>query len=208
MKMPQTLQAKNIGLDVLRDSFRLQYVADESFFPEWRDCLIEVTIQEKGQLDQIQAGYLNQIQSPPLLEKTIQIIVISPLLFIAGLYLSPFHIHAEKSIKISSDDDGKIIKGCLDILLLRDGFWAMVIESKRASFSIEAGLAQMLAYMMAAPHPDQPCYGLIASGSDFIFIKLTQNETGPKYSTSDQFGMRRSGDLYQVFRILKGLAQS
>ena len=49
--------------------------------------------------------------------------------------------------------------------------------------------------------------GLISSGSEFIFVKLTQDETGPKYSTSDQFGMRRSGDLYEVFRILKQLAR-
>ena len=205
--MPQTLQARDVGLDVLQDLFRLQHVQDISFFPEWRDSSFEVTAQEKHQLDQIQAGYLNHIQSPPLLEKTIQIIVVSPLLFLAGLYLPPFRIHAEKSMKISADDDGKIIKGSLDILLLRDGFWAMVIESKRASFSIEAGLAQLLAYMLADPHPDRPGYGLIASGSDFIFVKLTQDETGPKYSTSDQFGMRRSGDLYEVFRILKQLAR-
>ena len=47
----------------------------------------------------------------------------------------------------------------------------------------------------------------MGSGSDFIFVKLTQDETGPKYSTSDQFGMRRSGDLYEVFPILKRLAR-
>ena len=45
--------------------------------------------------------------------------------------------------------------------------------------------------------------GLIALGSDFIFVKLNRDEVGPKYLISDQFEMRRSGDLYQVFRILK-----
>jgi hypothetical protein len=204
--MTQTLQAKNIGLGFLRDSFGLQYVEDPSFFPEWQTALADVRPQEKQQLDQIYLGYINQIQSPPLLEKTIQLIVVAPLLFLAGLYLPPFQIQAEKPIEISENDDGVIIRGSLDILLLRDGFWAMVIESKRASFSIEAGLAQMLAYMLSAPHKDRDCYGLIASGSDFIFVKLIQDETGPKYSTSDQFGMRRSGDLYEVFRILKRLA--
>jgi hypothetical protein len=206
--MMPTLQARDVGLDTLSQSFGLQLVQDKAAFQEWDDHLPEMAPQEQHQLDQIKAGYLNQLQSPPLLEKTIQMIVVAPLLFLAGLYLPPFHIHAEKSIAITSDDDGTIIKGSLDLLLLRDGFWAMVIESKQASFSIEAGLAQLLCYMLAHPNPEQPCYGLIASGSDFIFIKLVQTESGPRYSTSEQLGMRRSGDIYQVFRILKRLTQN
>jgi hypothetical protein len=205
--MATTLQAKDVGLNVLEKSFGLKWIQDDVFFPEWEEGLAEITPQEKQQLDQIKAGYFNQIQDPPLLEKTIQMIVVAPLLFLAGLYLPPFRIHAEKSIEISSMDDDILVRGALDILLLRHGFWAMVIESKRASFSIEAGFAQLLAYMLANPDVDRPCYGLIASGSDFIFIKMVQHETGPQYATSDQFGMRRSGDLYEVFRILKRLAQ-
>jgi hypothetical protein len=208
MAMVQSLQAKDVGLNVLMRSFGLQWIQSDDFFTEWQTDLAELTVQEKQQLDQIRAGYFNQIQDPPLLEQTIQMIVVAPLLFLAGLYLPPFHIHAEQSIAISSEDDGVLIRGMLDILLLRDGFWAMVIESKKAEYSIEAGFAQLLAYMLAHPNPDRPCYGLIASGSDFIFVKLTQDATGPQYATSDQFGMRRSGDLYEVFRILKRLAQA
>jgi hypothetical protein len=206
--MVQSLQAKDVGLKVLTRSFGLKWIQSEDFFTEWRTNLLELTPQEKQQLDQIKSGYFNQIQDPPLLEQTIQMIVVAPLLFLAGLYLPPFHIHAEKSIAISSEDDGIVIRGALDILLLRDGFWAMVIESEKAEYSIEAGFAQLLAYMLANPNPNQPCYGLIASGSDFIFVKLIQDEAGPQYATSDQFGMRRSGDLYEVFRILKRLAQA
>jgi hypothetical protein len=205
--MVQVLNACNIGLGTLSKSFGLKLIQDKAAFREWNDHLPEILPQEEQQLDQIKEGYLNQLQSPPLLEKTIQMIVVAPLLFLAGLYLPPFHIHAEKSIAITSDDDGTIIKGSLDLLLIRDGFWAMVIESKQASFSIEAGLAQLLSYMLAHPNREEPCYGLIASGSDFIFIKLIQTESGPRYCTSDQLGMRRSGDIYQVFRILKRLTQ-
>ncbi len=207
MSMVQSLQAKDVGLKVLTRSFGLKWIQSEDFFTEWQTHLSDLSAQEKLQLDQIKTGYFNQIQDPPLLEQTIQMIVVAPLLFLAGLYLPPFHIHAEKSIAISSEDDGIVIRGALDILLLRDGFWAMVIESKKAEYSIEAGLAQLLAYMLANPNPDQPCYGLIATGSDFIFVKVMQDAAGPQYGTSDQFGMRRSGDLYEVFRILKRLAQ-
>ncbi len=205
--MVTVLNAKNVGLNTLSKSFGLQLIQDKAAFPEWDEQLPDISNQEQQQLDQIKDGYLNQLQSPPLLEKTIQMIVVSPLLFLAGLYLPPFHIHAEKSIEITSDDEGTIIRGSLDLLLIRDGFWAMVIESKQAFFSIEAGLAQLLSYMLAHPNPENPCYGLIASGSDFIFIKLIQTASGPRYCTSDQLGMRRSGDIYQVFRILKRLTQ-
>jgi hypothetical protein len=205
--MVQTLQAKEVGLKFLRKTFGLEWVRDPDFFPEWRDRLPVVTDREQAFLDCIREGYFAQLQEDELLERVVQLTVISPLLCVAGLYLTPFEVRAEKSIEIADEDDGVLIKGTLDILLMRDDFWVMVIESKKAEYSIEAGLGQLLAYLLATPHPDRPCYGLLASGSDFIFVKLTQGATGPKYSTSEQFGMRNSGDLSEVFRIIKRLTQ-
>ena len=49
-------------------------------------------------------------------------------------------------MEISEEDEGVIIKGSLDTLVLKDRLWLMVIEAKRGSFSIEAGLPQILAY--------------------------------------------------------------
>jgi hypothetical protein len=69
-------------------------------------------------------------------------------------------------------DDDVIIKGRIDTLVLKDQFWLMIIESKKASFSIKEGLAQILAYMLGSPHPDNICFGMIATGSEFIFLTL------------------------------------
>jgi hypothetical protein len=83
----------------------------------------------------------------------------------------------------------------------------MVIEAKRASFSIEAGLAQILAYMLANPNPEKPCYGMIVTGGSFIFVKLIKGET-PQYARSDLFGIsNRTNNLHDVLRILKRLTQ-
>jgi glutamate/tyrosine decarboxylase-like PLP-dependent enzyme len=82
----------------------------------------------------------------------------------------------------------------------------MVIESKRASYSIEAGLAQMLAYMLGNPNPEKPSYGMITSGGTFIFVKCVQ-ENYPKYATSNLLATRNPGDLYSVLKILKRLSQ-
>ncbi len=85
-------------------------------------------------------------------------------------------------------------------------FWVLVVESKRVSYSVEAGLAQLLSYMLAHPNPEQPCFGIITNGSSFMFLNLIKNNS-PQYATSKLFGIRNPGDLYTVFRILKRLAQ-
>lgn len=206
--MVTTLQARNVGLAVLRRSFGLEWNRDPNFFPEWQQDLPNLSKREQAFLDNVREGYFSQLQGDgEVLEKIVQLTVVSPLLCIAGLYIAPFEIRAEQSIELETEDDGVIIKGTLDILIIQQNVWVMVIESKKAEYSIEAGLSQLLAYLLAHPNQSGICYGLLASGSDFIFIKLVRNEQGVSYGTSDQFAMRRSGDLYQVFRILKRLTQ-
>jgi hypothetical protein len=79
----------------------------------------------------------------------------------------------------------------------------MVIECKQAAFSIEAGLAQILAYILANPYLNQPTVGMITTGGSFVFIKLNQG-TQPQYATSKSFELRNpDNELYDVLRILK-----
>ena len=84
-------------------------------------------------------------------------------------------------------------------------FWFMIIESKRAAFSVEAGLAQILAYMLANPHPQDPCYGLITTSGSFVFLKVAHNGR-PRYALSKSFAIRDpDNEFYQVLAILKYL---
>ena len=133
--MVETLQAKDVTLRDLMDNFKLQLVQDEQFFLEWQEDLPSLTKFEKDSLDRVREGYFNLITDPPLIEKTIQLAVLSPLFFLAGFYLPPFQIKAEKSIEITAEDEGTIVRGQIDILLIKEQFWVMAIESKRASFS-------------------------------------------------------------------------
>lgn len=83
----------------------------------------------------------------------------------------------------------------------------MVIESKRVEFSLEVGLPQILAYMLANPSSNQQTLGMLTNGRDFQFIKLTQQDT-PHYAISESFDLRNPGnELYTVLRLLKRLAQ-
>lgn len=205
--MVQTIQAEKITLRELITLYGLQLIEDDQFFREWQDKLPELTDQEKELLDRIKAGYINLRNYPPLLENTVNTAVLSPLLFVGKFYLPPFHIKLEKSVEIATEDAGTIIKGRIDFLLLHEQFWVTVIESKQVAYSVEAGLDQILAYMLATPHPEKPVFGMITSGGSFIFIKLVKGET-PQYATSDIFDIRNRGnELYSVLRILKHLSQ-
>jgi hypothetical protein len=198
----QTLQARDINLRDLIDQFGLELVRDEQFFWEWQQDLPEITDSEQQFLDKVKASYINLVSYPPLLEKAVQISILSPMLFLAD-----FHIKTEKSIEIAEEDDGVMIRGQLDILLLKEQFWVMAIESKAFSFSIEAGLAQLLACMMANPHPERPGFGMIATGGSFIFVKLVKDAM-PRYATSDQFAvLNQKNGIYDAFRILRRIGQ-
>jgi hypothetical protein len=205
--MTQTIQAKDIDLRYLIDNFGIQLVLDQHFFREWQEDLPEINNFDKQLLDKVKAGYFNLLNYPHLLEDVVRMAIIDPILFIGDFYLAPFYVKSEESIDIAVPDEDVIIKGRIDTLVLQDQLWVMIIESKKASFSIEAGLAQLLAYMLGNPYPDKPSFGMIATGSEFIFVKLIK-ENRPLYALSKGFFMRNPGnDLYDVLRILKRLTQ-
>ncbi len=205
--MVQTLPAKAITLHDLTEKFGLQFIEDELFFREWKDDLPEITEEEKKRLDRVKASYSNLLEDPPLLENTVKMVVLSPLLDLADFYLPPFRIRSEKSIEISLEDEGVIIKGQIDVLAVYDQFWVVVVESKQAAFSLDVGRSQLLTYMLASPHPDRSTYGLLLNGSSFRFFKLEKGET-VQYAVSRIFDLFNPGnDLYQVLQVLKRLAQ-
>ncbi|MBD2776218.1 restriction endonuclease subunit R [Iningainema tapete] len=203
--MTNTIAAENITLEQLISLFGLELVETEDFFSEWQDNLPELTLQEKELLNQVKAGYINLRNYPPLLENTVNTVVLSPLLFIGKFYFPPFHIKLEKSVEVETEDNQTKVKGRIDVLLLNDKFSVTVIESKQVAYSVEAGLDQILAYMLAAP--SQQVYGMITSGGSFMFVKLVKSNP-PMYGTSDIFDVRNRGnELHDVMRILKRLSQ-
>ncbi len=207
--MINTIPAETITLEQLRDLFELELVEDRTFFTEWQANLPELTEQDKELLDQVKAGYINLRNYPPLLENTVNTIVLSPLLFIGKFYLPPFHIKLEKSVEVETADGETKIKGRIDVLLLNNKFWVTVIESKQVAYSVEAGLDQLLAYLLASPHNKVygQVYGMITSGGSFMFVKLVKGNP-PRYGTSNIFDVRNLGNqLYDVLRILKRLSQ-
>jgi hypothetical protein len=201
--MSETILAKDVTLHDLEGKFHLQLVEDPQFFPEWQTDLPTIDEHERQFLDKLRAGYFNLIKYPSLLENTVQMAVLGPLLYLADFFLAPFHIRSEVSVSISDVDEEITVEGKIDILALKEHLWVVVIESKRAAFSIEAGLAQLLSYMLANPAPNHLNFGLITTGGSSVFVKLVDGQT-PQYALSRIFELRNPGnDLYAVLSVLK-----
>ena len=202
--MTQSLQAKTLTLREVKTKSNLQLAEDEQFFREWMDDLPEITDEEKRYLDKVKAGYTNSAEYP-MIEDTVKMVVLAPLLFLADFYLTPFHIESEKSVELVTVDEDILVRGSIDILLLMESFWVVAIEAKRAQYSLEAGLPQLLFYMLSNPNPDRPTFGLLTNGSNFRFLKLIKQDT-PQYALSYEFVIDRANDFYEVFRIFKRIA--
>ncbi|MFW9258481.1 type I restriction endonuclease [Nostoc sp. CALU 546] len=215
--MIQVIQAQNVTLAYLKKKFALYKSEDDKFFTEWFDYIPEVSELEKQYLDRVKNNYLNVLENAPLLEEAVKLVVLSPLLDLAGFYRPPFYIATKESVEISEDfiiddevtteDTKEIIKGKIDVLVLQDQLWLLIIESKRSSFSLAKAIPQALTYMLANPQPDRPTYSLVMNGEDFQFIKLIKQDK-LMYALSDRFTLYRcENELYKVLNILKKIGQ-
>jgi len=187
--------------------FGLIRVEDEQFFPEWFEGLAEITKAEKANADVLRRRYLYQRSDGDLLEGTVMLLLVSPVLGLAGFYDPPFKIKAESSVELVLDDGEEVLRGRIDVLILQSSFWVVVLESKKTTLSVLSALPQALAYMMANPHPDQPVFGIVTNGDDILFVKLTAAPT-PQYDLSRVFAPFTSAkELYLILQILKHLGQ-
>jgi predicted type IV restriction endonuclease len=203
----QTLQANRVTLAILESQFELRATGDRAFFSEWQTATETITPDEQQMLERVKANFDSLLKEPPLLEGAVKMVILSPLLDLAGFYQPPFRIRTEAEISISSADEetGVVIRGAIDVLVLLEQLWVLVIESKMSDFSLTKALPQALSYLLSSP--TRPCFGLITNGSDFVFIKLDQTEQ-PLYATSKVFSLLAPGnELVDVLRVLKHLGQ-
>jgi predicted type IV restriction endonuclease len=201
--MVQTIQAHLVKLSDLKHQFGLTLVRDPSFFLEWSNGSIEITEFERFWLDRVQTNFSSLMDNPPILENGVKMLVLSPLLDLAGFYQPPYRLETEASMEIEAEDEGEIIRGRIDALVLRESFWLVVIESKQSDFTVTKAIAQTLAYMFGNPNPERTTFGMITNGSDFLFLKLARQPT-PQYANSRLFSLLNPGnELYEVLRVLK-----
>jgi len=202
--MVQIIPARDISLYELEEKFGLQLATDTNFFTEWIENLPALTDNQKQAIARVKSNYLNLNKHRLMSEEAVKMVVLSPLLDLAGFYQLPFEIETETSVEISAEDESFIVKGNIDVLVIQKRFWVLVIESKSSKFDVMIALPQALAYMLARPNPAQPTFGLLINGREFVFVKLIQQEH-PWYARSDALSIERDSELHQVLSILKRL---
>lgn len=188
--------------------FQLSRTEADDFFLEWRDDLPTLTDDEQTAVKELRRRYLYQRAQGQLLENTVTLLFASPLLTLAGFYDPPFLLKAEESVQIKLEDPSEVLEGRLDVLVLKNQFWVMVLESKKTALSVWAALPQTLAYLMANPHPEQPSFALMTNGDNSVFVKLTRSNGG-QYNFSRVFAALTSNqELYGILQVLKQLGHA
>ncbi len=191
----------------------MRRVESDGFFEEWLGDLPELMAGERDRLDQVRRHYLYLLEYP-VMEGVVKMVILSPLLELAGFYDAPFRVSGETEVRVTAQDEGEVIHGNIDILVLQQQFWITVIEAKNSELALSKAIPQALSYMMAAPNHDdhrsvvdhRPGYGLVMNGSEFLFLKLDRR-SDPIYALSDMFTiLNRSNNLIGVLQVLKKFA--
>jgi hypothetical protein len=197
-------------LGQIEEKLGIRLSDDRTFFLEWLNLPATLSNSDRDRLDRIRQNYLYQSTDGILLEETIKLVLLSPLLELAGFYQSLYKFRAEVTVEIEAiGDTDEILRGRIDALVLQNRLWIVLIESKKATFDLELALPQTLAYMAANSQPDslsetlreRPLFGMITNGSSYLFVKLLDRQ----YGTSDLFATRSQhrNNLYEVLEILR-----
>ena len=200
--MVQIIQARDISLYELEEKFGLQLSTDTDFFAEWKNDLPLLTEIEKQSLKRVQSNYFNLTRRRLISEEAVKMVVLSPLLDLAGFYQPPFDIETETSVEIVAEEEGVKLKGNIDVLVVQKNFWILVIESKSTKFDVMVALPQALAYMLNSANREKPTFGLIVNGREFVFVKLVREEE-IKYARSYALSIEKDDEFQQVFSVLK-----
>jgi hypothetical protein len=192
------------NLDHAHATFNLSPIDDPDFFWEWHRELPSLTTAECVVLDRLRDRYRYYQTSGAITESTVSLIIVAPLLELLGLHDPPYQVKGEKYIQIEIEDGDRTLDGLIDVLLLSDQIWLVVLETKRYGFSVMQALPQTLAYMMGNSD-SAAVFGLITTGEDYLFVKLNVQQR--HYDWSDKFTLstRRGNELYQVAQVLKQL---
>lgn len=158
--------------------------------------LPELTLPETDSLDRIKRHYHNLAQYGPLREDAVKIVILSPLLDLAGFYEGD-QIQTKVSIDLTFPYD-ESTRGRLDLLAIKDSLWIFVVESKGEAIAAHSAVPQLLSYMLSG----QALWGLVTTGVEFVFVRLQGNQ----FSQSYPLILTRPGDLEQVAALLKAIA--
>jgi hypothetical protein len=183
----------------------LRQATDPEFFAEWRTALPDLRPVELTELDHLSDRYLQYIEAGEVSAGTLNLILIAPLLNVLGFCDPPYRVRGEAWTQVRLEVDGEegvtTLTGRIDALTLQERIWLVVIEGKRGGFNVLQAVPQALAYMLGNPDGEQPSFGLVTNGYDYLFIKATQIPER-LYDLSENFTLL-SGAQHNLQRVAR-----
>ena len=208
-----TLNAKNLTLKQVHQFLKLSKLPNGSFTPLL--SLEPLTEFEQQELTQIRDDFENYLIEGKVLEGQIQLLVISPLLRLAGFFHSPIKISLEQDIDaiVVEDEDTKIT-GRFDILAINKeqptvtdvAFWLLVIESKNTSVNSFEGLPQLLTYAHQSLKCQELVWGLTTNGMDYRFVLIRPGNPST-YQQMPVLNLMDSESAIQLLQVLKAICK-
>ncbi len=206
-----TINARTLTLGDLRNRFGVRLDSDDSFFSRWLDEAPALTEMEKLGLERLRRNYEYITLEDSPLEEVIKLVVVSPLLDLAGFYQPPFLIKTEvgTTLEIPDDPDNSPIQGRIDVLVVQNLLWVLVIESKPARLDVTVGIPQALTYLLSTPTKQSTLYSMVTNGREVLFLKLDRYTTPPQYSRSLTYRLlENSVEREQILQGLKYIGAS
>jgi hypothetical protein len=208
-----TLNAKNLTLKQVNQLLHFEEHFNGSFTPLL--SLEPLTEFEQQELAQIRDDFRAYLIDGKVLEGQIKLLVIGPLLRLAGFYRSPIKISLELDIAdiIIEDEDTKVT-GRFDILAVNKeqptatdiAFWLLVIEAKNSSINSLEGLPQLLTYAHQSLERQELVWGLTTNGTDYRFVLLRQGNP-PTCQQMPLLNLMDSESAIQLLQVLKAICK-
>ena len=148
-------------------------------------------------LAQIRQDYHNLTRYGELREDVVKMVILSPLLRLAGFYNGAFQILSEIGVELNISDE--ISRGRVDLLIIKEAIWILTIETKGEILAARVALPQLVQYMLSG---NQAQWGLVTNGYEFVLVRLLQNRLQLSYLLD----LERPGDLKTIAAVLKGIA--
>ena len=193
----------------LKRSFNLEESKDPAFLSELSENFPELSPDEKAGVGKIKKRFNYHREDGFLLEGTVNLLVVSPLLELAGFLDEPYQIRSPFGVEIEINDTVETLKGFIDTLVVNDNLWVLSLESKRSAIPVGVALPQLFAYMLSQPRQSNLAFGLATNGDEFVFLKLDFSPQQPAYGFSRTYSLLPvNHELDVVLKILKKLGKA
>ncbi|WP_088242793.1 type I restriction endonuclease subunit R [Calothrix rhizosoleniae] len=193
----------------LHRSFNLKKTRNPRFFNELSESLEELSPEEKAGIGKIKKRFDYHREDGFLLEGTVNLLVTSPLLELAGFLDEPYQIRSPFGVEVVINDTIETLRGFIDTLVVNNNLWVLSLESKRSAIPVGVALPQLFSYMMAQPKQDNLAFGLATNGDEFVFLKLDFSGEQTLYDFSRAYSLLPTNhELDVILKILKRLGNA